>query len=502
MRKYILSAALCACTVPGMAATYYQGGTFQSPQTAYSATGPSPMSAQRPMTPVQSNRVAQNQFQQQQQQRVFQTQVPRQQPAPAPATKSDTGFELFGSLTHEIARWQFDMKTAGSKLHYDNIAWNVLDVGGRYKFNTGNMGLSIEGGVKYGMQFGESTMVDDDISNGGYLSNFFYEEVNGIPGFQPGEDQFIGNIYSKALSIGKSSGGTMFGYNLGIGMTDTFKIGSARLTPSIGWRSFSYKLKTNKNNGISIETGKCITVPGSNETQCNPLIIVITDGGMEVLWDTNETTGGFVDTGNTYFYSQPGTSHKYEVDWSGPYLALDLDYDINVNNSVNARVELGLPAYTATGDQPYRPDWNHPKSVEDKAGIGSAYRLGFLANWQTAITDSVALTLGLTYDYYTVSGADAKTFLNGNYFTNMFFDIVNSQYQDGTFVFPGASQAERQQFALGNNTFDAVQSAMVNELHSILDLEDACPGWVCRAKGEIDSFYRSMGIRVGFSARF
>ena len=52
--------------------------------------------------------------------------------------------------------------------------------------------------------------------------------------------------------------------------------------------------------------------------------------------------------------------------------------------------------------------------------------MGLGANWTTALTDSVALSVGVTYDYYTVSGADAKTYLNSTYYT----DIYDALLQD------------------------------------------------------------------------
>ena len=37
---------------------------------------------------------------------------------------------------------------------------------------------------------------------------------------------------------------------------------------------------------------------------------------------------------------------------------------------------------------------------------------------------------------------------------------------------------------------------------NIKNLESECPGWVCTSDGEIESFYKSMGIRVGINASF
>ena len=34
--------------------------------------------------------------------------------------------------------WKMEMKESGSVLHYDNVAWNVLDINGKYVFTMGN----------------------------------------------------------------------------------------------------------------------------------------------------------------------------------------------------------------------------------------------------------------------------------------------------------------------------------------------------------------------------
>ena len=106
-------------------------------------------------------------------------------------------------------------------------------------------------------------------------------------------------------------------------------------------------------------------------------------------------------------------------------------YDVSADDELNARLELGLPAYTSTADQPYRPDWQHPKSLEDKGSIGDAYHFGLGANWLHSLSNSVMLTLGLTFDYYHVSGADATTYLNSDYYiTNFYYNeaIAANEY--------------------------------------------------------------------------
>ena len=191
-----------------------------------------------------------------------------------------------------------------------------------------------------------------------------------------------------------------------------------------------------------------------------------------------------INTGSTYYYQQPGVSHSYETTWAGPYVALDMDYVINQYNAVNGRIELGFPGYSSVGDQPYRFDWAHPKSVEDEAGMFGAIHFGAGANWTTSITDSVALSIGLTYDYYSVSGADAKTYLNSGFYTDWYNMILNSDKWNGD-----------ESAMLDPETGDATAI-------NIKNLESECPGWVCSIDSEIESFYKSIGIRVGVNAKF
>lgn len=403
------------------------------------------------------------------------------------------GFTLGGGVSRQVAKWQFEMKDSGSKLHYDDVAWNVLDLNGAYAFDLGSMALKVDAGLMYGMQGGDSDMVDDDVTSGGYFITQWIDSA---------DKSVIGEQIGHALSVGTSSGGNMYGFNLGVGLPSIFSWGNVKFTPSVGYRYFKYKLETKKNYGLSVDTAACFQVEGSDEVQCDPAIIVhYEDGTQQILWRDDiskemqiEGSGKYVGTGGTYYYQQPGTSHSYEVEWSGPYLAMDMDYEINKNNSVNGRVELGFPGYTSTGDQPYRFDWQHSKSVEDKAGMFSALHLGMGANWMTAITDMISLTVGVTYDYYTVSDVDAKTYLNPNYY--------NGRYDEALAKWEEANYTEADML----NTELTVDNAQLQSLREIAlnvkEIEEECPGWVCSASGEIESFYKSLGVRLGIVAKF
>lgn len=409
------------------------------------------------------------------------------QQAAAPQTSAGKGFTFGGGISHEMAKWQFELKESDSILRYDDVAWNVLDLHGAYQFDAGSMTLKLDAGFKYGMQGGDSNMIDDDITNGGYFVTQWIDSK---------DNSVIGDQIGHALSVGTSDGGKMYGFNVGFGLVDVFKIGNIKFSPSVGYRYLKYELETKKNYGLAVDTAACFTVEGSDEVQCDPAIIVkFEDGSQQILWRDSindqmavAPNAKYIDSQGTYYYQQPGTSHSYEVEWSGPYIAMDMAYDINKYNAVSGRVELGFPGYKSTGDQPYRFDWAHPKSVEDKANMFSAFHLGMGAQWMTAVTDMLSLSLGVTYDYYTVSDADATTYLNAGYYT----DLYNARLK----LWTDEGRTEAEMLGQVENVIgDAI--AM-----NIKELEEQCPGWQCKSNGEIESFYKSLGVRLGLVAKF
>ncbi|MBO5946831.1 MAG: hypothetical protein J6Q44_01655, partial [Alphaproteobacteria bacterium] len=95
----------------------------------------------------------------------MQAQQPQQQQKRAATQIGTRGFSLDAGLSKQVAMWEFEMNTAGSKLHYDNIDWLVFDAAGKYVFDVGNTVMQIGAGLQYGVQTGESSMIDDDISH-------------------------------------------------------------------------------------------------------------------------------------------------------------------------------------------------------------------------------------------------------------------------------------------------------------------------------------------------
>jgi hypothetical protein len=418
----------------------------------------------------------------------------RRQSAAAPAAASQ-GFYLSGGISRQYSQWNFDMKSTGSVLNYSDVAWNVLDVKGGYKYGS----WVIDGGLQYGMQSGSTKMTDDDITNGGMATSYDGKDASGNP------ITFTTN--TRVLSIGESSKGSLFGVNAGVGLANKFGFGNVRLTPSVGYRMFNYKLNTSNNHGLSVADNWC-NDKGNGEKQC-PAFSWIWDGsassgaGMTSgnpdsddgysWWHVSDSGTVYVSNGDTFSFSQSGKTHVYDVSWNGPYAAVDIESELGAGGRVDARVELGLPGYHSKGDQPYRPDWQHPTSVEDSKKMFGAMHLGLLASWTTMMGQNFGLTIGLTYDYYSVKGADAKTYINEGFYT----DILKQIYGDGT-AWGGVESNMYNPIDSGDALVDGHPTAI-----SIKDLYESCgKSWTCTMKSEVNSFYRSVGIRVGLAGKF
>ena len=404
------------------------------------------------------------------------------------------------------------------------MAWNVFNANGAYYFGDDTK-MQINVGFRYGKQYGESPMIDDDISSDKAIQAVYYgdsEEIKGVYATlnDSGDVGFVQGLFlegNPAMSIGTSEGGTQMGYNVGFGLTDFFTWNKVKVTPSIGYRYFKHKLTTQNNKGMAIGVFSatadasgapanamvtCVQMSGSNEVQCVPYIVsgnvIYEDGSigssyangyplygglLEVVDDVYYTLnagGPYFDTPGTYYYEQPGTSHEYETEWAGPYLALDMEYQINKDNMLTGGIEFGLPKYDSKGNQPYRWDWAHPTSVEDKGDFGDAYHFGLNANWMTSITDSAYLSLGFTFDYYKVSNATANTYLNAAYHQSL-LDAVDYILVNYDLTDEGIAYYE----------------GMRNELNGYRS-----NGWKVEDKKEINSIYKSMGIRIGINMKF
>ncbi len=478
--------------IAGAAGTYYNGNTYQNSQRYGSGGGY--------YNSYGAGRYGQTQTVTS---RNTMTRVTKKSATQQRSTSAKKGFQIGASLIHEFANWDIEMDKAGSKLRYDGVAWNVLSADGVYYFDTSTP-MQLNFGARYGKQFGETAMSDDDITNGAYGSVSAYG----------------GTVDGYAMSLGTSRDGTQMGFNVGLGLTDFFTVGRVKMTPSVGYRYFKHKLVTKNNSGLAMDVYRdfCESVGGGDESQCPPFVglypfydsegnviyngtvpyYVVFNGGLyevaDLINNLNSVPGAnkaYLNLGDSYYYAQPGISHEYETEWYGPYVALDMEYAINNTNNVTAGIELGLPMYDSKGNQPYRVDWAHPISVEDKGGFGDAYHLGLNAAWSTAITDSTMFTFGVTYDYYNAKKADATTYLNSAYYE----EIYNS-WKETYDIY-----ADK----IANNiTLTDAQKAEYNiAAANVADLEPLRnAGWKQESKDEIKSIYSSMGIRMGINVKF
>ena len=476
--------------IAGAAGTYYDGNTYKNSQPYAGNRGGyySTYGVGQSQSMVSRNTT---------------TRVTKKSSAKQKTASAKKGFQLGAALSHEFANWDIEMEKAGSKLRYDGVAWNVLSANGVYYFDASTP-VQINFGARYGVQSGETSMIDDDISRGGYGQQEYTEGV--VTGY--------------AMSVGTSKDGSQMGFNAGIGLTDFFSVGRLKMTPSIGYRYFKHKLITKDNSGLTMDVFNgnashpyvnCISVNG--ETQCDPFVLFEffdpsgASKGTAVAGRTEDVLGSLSDItfdsipsgsaavavslGDSYYYHQLGTSHEYETEWYGPYIALDMEYAINANNNFTAGVELGLPMYDSKGNQPYRIDWAHPTSVEDKGGFGDAYHLGLNAAWSTAVTDSVMFTLGVTYDYYNAKKADVTTYINQSYYNQIVTDLENA------IAYIAANPSE---FTNPDAASIAYQTSLANA-EDIVDYYNG-QGWKIESKDEIKSIYSSMGIRLGVNVKF
>ena len=98
---------------------------------------------------------------------------------------------------------------------------------------------------------------------------------------------------------------------------------------------------------------------------------------------------------------------------------------------------------------------------------------------------SWGLTFGMTYDYYTVKNASATT-----HQSESFYKTVLQQIWDNNYVAEGWT-TEADMYA--NDSIAA----------GIADMYASCGNsWTCTFENEINSFYRSIGVRVGVVGKF
>jgi len=192
-----------------------------------------------------------------------------------------------------------------------------------------------------------------------------------------GENQdsdFNGNDRTLEWSRSNNSGddGNVFDASLGIGYPFTFGKGKFRMSPLLG---YSYHEQN-------------LTISDGNQTI--PLL------------------GPF-----------PNLDSTYETEWDGPWLGLDLVFQLNKKHTMFAEIEYHWADYYAVADWNLRPDYAHPKSFEHVAdGNGMVVSVG----WTYLFHRRWALDVTIDYQnwstdhgvdrVFTAAGGTAETRLN------------------------------------------------------------------------------------------
>ena len=157
MKRFVLSlfgVSIMAAmpVIAGAAGTYYNGSLYQNPQRYgsngggyYNNYGAGRDYGQNQFMPVRNTKAGSS--------------AKQQKKASAPKQ----GFQLNAYLSHEFANWDFEMKNAKSELRYDGLNWSVISGEAAYYFGNSTP-MQIKVGARYGVQFGETSMIDDDIS--------------------------------------------------------------------------------------------------------------------------------------------------------------------------------------------------------------------------------------------------------------------------------------------------------------------------------------------------
>ena len=112
------------------------------------------------------------------------------------------------------------------------------------------------------------------------------------------------------------------------------------------------------------------------------------------------------------------------------------------------------------------------------------------------------LSVGMTFDYYHISGATATSYFNPDYYNTYYYDPAVTT---NTALVNHYGDTDYENWS-GTPLYDSVaqdQDVYLTNLDTIAYIDAVkSNGWKQEAKDEIDSFYKSLGIRVGIQAKF
>ena len=152
---------------------------------------------------------------------------------------------------------------------------------------------------------------------------------------------------------------------------------------------------TNLTYGMQIGEEDYCYVAASGKNVC----IEMGEGGSNLL----AAFGGV-----SSIYTTEGITHMYYVTWEGPFIGVNLERMISNRETLHLYGELFKPSYKVWGNWPNRPDWRHDPSFIDDGG--SAWGFAFDATYKYLIKNSIALTVGINYEYIKENNADTTLY--------------------------------------------------------------------------------------------
>ena len=117
--------------------------------------------------------------------------------------------------------------------------------------------------------------------------------------------------------------------------------------------------------------------------------------------------------GSSTIHTREGITHKYFVDWSGPFISVKLNKNISEKETLFLYAEAFKPFYKVNGDWPQRTDWAHNPSFIDSGGSGYGILFDLVYNYK--FKENIIFVAGLNYEYLQNRNADTLLFFaDGN----------------------------------------------------------------------------------------
>ncbi len=130
--------------------------------------------------------------------------------------------------------------------------------------------------------------------------------------------------------------------------------------------------------------------------------------------------------GASTIHTREGITHMYFVDWSGPFIAVNLKKQISDKENLSVYAEVFKPFYKVKGDWPQRTDWAHNPSFIDSGGNG--YGLLFDLKYNYKFKNNMCFVAGLNYEYLQNRDADTLLFFEDGHEEKYEKSVEYSEY--------------------------------------------------------------------------